>query len=187
MAYFWSKVYTCTGALISAQKFVKVTWAHEVALKTGRPIKAYNARYDEGPIVIYPSALGGHNWQPTSYNPMTGLVYIPAQDIPMLYALEPEGCTYKPGYWNLGTNTLDTMKAVPPSVVAGYLIAWDPVKQQDAWRVTYKSASNGGTLTTADNLVSQGTADGHLVAYSADNGEKRWEFFAQTGIVTAVT
>ena len=34
---------------------------------------------------------------------------------------------------------------------------------------------NGGTLTTAGNLVFQGTADGRFIAYQADTGAKAWE------------
>jgi quinohemoprotein ethanol dehydrogenase len=174
-----------TGELLSAQPYVKVTWAHGVDLNTGRPIEAAGARYESGPAVIFPSALGGHNWMPMSFNPHTGLVYIPAQEIGMLYDLEREGFTYKLGQLNLGTNTLDTLTAVPPEAASGHLSAWDPVQQREVWRVPYTKASNGGTLTTAGNIVFQGTADGRFVAYTADRGEKVWEFFAQTGIVAA--
>ena len=62
-------------------------------------------------------------------------------------------------------------------------MAWDPVKQQEAWRVEYRGPWNGGTLATAGNLVFQGTADGKLVAYRADNGEQLWDFPTQTGVV----
>ncbi len=41
--------------------------------------------------------------------------------------------------------------------------------------VEHVSPWNGGTLTTAGNLVFQGTADGRLVAYNAATGEKLWE------------
>ena len=44
---------------------------------------------------------------------------------------------------------------------------------------------NGGTLTTAGNLVFQGTADGRLVAYNAKTGEKLWETPTGTGVVAA--
>jgi quinohemoprotein ethanol dehydrogenase len=44
---------------------------------------------------------------------------------------------------------------------------------------------NGGTLTTAGNLVFQGTADGRFVAYSADRGEKLWEVAVGTGIIAS--
>ena len=34
---------------------------------------------------------------------------------------------------------------------------------------------NAGTLTTAGNLVFQGTAEGNLMAYDASNGQALWE------------
>ncbi|HEX5739500.1 MAG TPA: c-type cytochrome, partial [Hydrogenophaga sp.] len=57
----------------------------------------------------------------------------------------------------------------------GRLIAWDPATKRPAWTVDYPTAGNGGTLSTAGNLVFQGTADGRAVAYSADKGQKLWE------------
>ncbi|MCB1699071.1 MAG: c-type cytochrome, partial [Halioglobus sp.] len=51
------------------------------------------------------------------------------------------------------------------------------------WRVEYRGPWNGGTLATAGNLVLQGTADGKLVAYRADNGKELWHFPTQTGVV----
>jgi len=99
--------------------------------------------------VIFPSGLGGHNWMLMSFNPHTGLVYIPSQEIGMLYDLEREGFTYKPGRLNLGTNTLDTLTAVPPKAASGHLSAWDPVQRREVWRVPYTKASNGEILTTA--------------------------------------
>jgi quinohemoprotein ethanol dehydrogenase len=38
-------------------------------------------------------------------------------------------------------------------------------------------------LTTAGNLVFQGTADGRLVAYRADDGAPLWQAPAQTGVI----
>jgi quinohemoprotein ethanol dehydrogenase len=40
-------------------------------------------------------------------------------------------------------------------------------------------------LTTAGNLVFQGTADGRFIAYSADNGEKLWENPTGSGVLAA--
>ena len=68
-------------------------------------------------------------------------------------------------------------------LVAGRLLAWNPKTQKEAWRVEHKGPWNGGTLTTAGNLVFQGTADGEFVAYTADEGQRLWGFAAQTGIV----
>ena len=69
----------------------------------------------------------------------------------------------------------------------GRLIAWDPVKQKEAWRAEYVAPWNGGTLTTAGNLVFQGTADGRFIAYNATTGEKLWETPAGTGVVAAAS
>ena len=69
----------------------------------------------------------------------------------------------------------------------GRLIAWDPVKQKEAWRQEHVSPWNGGTLTTAGNLVFQGTADGRFIAYNATSGEKLWESPTGTGVVAAAS
>jgi quinohemoprotein ethanol dehydrogenase len=63
----------------------------------------------------------------------------------------------------------------------GRLIAWDPVAKKPAWVQEYPNAWNGGTLSTAGNLVFQGTADGRVVAYSADKGAKLWESGVNSG------
>ena len=47
--------------------------------------------------------------------------------------------------------------------------------------------SRGGTLTTAGNLVFQGTADGRFIAYNATTGEKLWDSPTGTGVVAAAS
>jgi len=46
-------------------------------------------------------------------------------------------------------------------------------------------SANGGTLCTAGNIVFEGTAQGNLEAYRADNGQKLWSADAQSGVVAA--
>src|SRR5215470_2115483 len=71
-----------------------------------------------------------------------------------------------------------TGKALPaigptaPEGQRGMLVAWDPVTQKERWRTPGGGGIGGGTVTTAANLVFQVIPDGHLVAYSADKGEK---------------
>ena len=65
----------------------------------------------------------------------------------------------------------------------GHLAAWDPVEQKEKWRVQHAGVLNGGVLSTAGNLVFQGNGEGFVNAYNASNGEKLWEFAAQTGVV----
>jgi quinohemoprotein ethanol dehydrogenase len=172
-----------TGKLLSAANYVEVTWAKGIDLKTGKPIETKSAQYREKPALVKPSMYGGHNWQPMSFNPKTGLVYIPAQDVPALYASDKRW-RYTPGEWNTATD-FTLMTEAPRSLASGALLAWDPVKQREAWRVPYTTAWNGGTLTTAGNLVFQGTATGKFVAYRADSGEKLWEAPAGTGVIAA--
>jgi quinohemoprotein ethanol dehydrogenase len=67
-----------TGELLSADPFVTVSWSSGVNLKSGRPVINPEARYGDDGIIVMPGAGGGHVWPPWSYNPTTGLVYIPS-------------------------------------------------------------------------------------------------------------
>ena len=176
------------GKFISAKNFVGVNWATGYDAN-GRPMEVAEARGDK-PFDSMPGPYGAHNWHPMSFNPQTGLVYIPAQNIPVRL-VEEKTWTHNsntPGQvhsglgWNLGFN-LD--EAPPKSLPFGRLLAWDPVKQKEAWRAEYVAPWNGGTLTTAGNLVFQGTADGRFIAYNATTGEKLWETPVGTGVVAA--
>jgi len=178
-----------TGELLSAEKYMDATWASHVDMETGRPVETDNARYLDGPQLVWPSYLGGHNWHPMSFNPKTGLVYIPVLDFPANYGL-PEDFQYKPGVPNLGVDGIvgslpddQAERDALGALVKGRLVAWNPVAQREAWRVEHPGTWNGGTLTTAGNLVFQGTADGEFVAFRANDGERLWSFPAQTGIV----
>jgi PQQ-dependent dehydrogenase (methanol/ethanol family) len=172
-----------SGELISAEPFVEVTWAKGVDKKTGRPIEAPGVRYKDALAFMKPGPLGAHNWQPMSYSPQTGLVYIPAQDTFFAY-LQDRRFQYRPGAWNTGLD-FTIFKEPPPAIPTGHLLAWDPVTQKERWRVQYQIMWNGGLLSTAGNLVFQGTADGRFVAYSADKGEKLWEVAVGTGVIAA--
>jgi quinohemoprotein ethanol dehydrogenase len=170
-----------SGALISAKAIVPMTWASGVDEKTGRPIENKEARYGETgkPVDIKPGPLGAHNWQPMAFNPNTGLVYIPAQQVPLTYIPLP-ALPIAPIGWNLGV----ALASLTPQD-EGFLLAWDPAHQREAWRVTYKGPWNGGVVTTAGNIVAQGDAAGNFNVYRADNGAKLWSMFAQSGIIAA--
>ena len=177
------------GEFISAENFVDVNWASGYD-DTGRPVEIAEAEYKSGTYEAIPGPNGAHNWHPMSYNPTTGLVYIPAQNIPVVFeddsnwvANSTESGGFMSGTgWNLGV----LMSAVPAkSATFGHLLAWDPVKQKAAWKVDHIGPWNGGTLATAGNLVFQGSADGRFVAYNATNGNKLWEVQVGTGVVAA--
>ena len=177
------------GRFISAKNFVDVNWATGYDA-SGRPIEVPEARSPDKSFDSIPGPFGAHNWHPMSFNPQTGLVYLPAQGVPLNLTGEKKFAQNEPGPfkyaattgWNIGF----TLNAEPPkNLPFGRLIAWDPVQQKEAWRAEYVAPWNGGTLTTAGNLVFQGTADGRFVAYNAKTGEKLWETPVGTGAVAA--
>jgi PQQ-dependent dehydrogenase (methanol/ethanol family) len=97
-----------TGEFLSAENYMPVNWATHIDPDTGRPVETEFARYDETgeAVKIIPGPGGAHNWQPMSYSPDTGLVYIPAKQEPNVYFLD-EGFSYRSFGVNLGTNIWD--------------------------------------------------------------------------------
>jgi quinohemoprotein ethanol dehydrogenase len=177
-----------TGELLSADAFVPTNWASHIDMESGRPVELDSGDYTFEPKVVYPSPIGGHNWQPMAYSPLTNLVYIPALHESMMY-VNDENFKYQKGKWNLGIDFAKMMEIAaqfpdaPPAPRHGFLKAWDPVKQKVAWQVPHVSGVNGGVLATAGNLVFQGTGNGQIAAYSADKGKKLWEQQTNIGIV----
>ena len=172
-----------TGKLISAKNYVPNMWASHVDPKTGRPAVLPEAYVAEKPHLMTPSYGGGHSWNPMSYSPLTGLVYLPTMEQWMVESRLPDG-QYK---YVLGQSTLAAgvnnyaelrkqLNAAPEMKHdKGYLLAWDPVHQREAFRIPYPNPGNGGTLTTAGNLLVEGTINRTLAIYRADNGKKLWE------------
>lgn len=169
-----------TCGLISAGSIATQTWANGVDMATGRPNENPEARYLAGTAIVLPSPFGAHNWHPMSMSPQTGLVYIPVQEMAQDYSADP-AFVYRPGRWNTGTShaSLPPDRATRAAVrnsMQGFLLAWDPVNQREAWRVQLGSPWNGGTLATAGGLVFQGTLDGRFRAYDARTGAQLWEY-----------
>jgi quinohemoprotein ethanol dehydrogenase len=128
-----------------------------------------------------------------SFNPVTGLVYIPTSTTSSTTFTVDKNFTYVPGRSNTGRlrgdtpqqkagtpKTLPAIGPVPPEGQRGMLVAWDPVNQKERWRANGGGNVGGGTVTTASNLVLQVVNDGRLMAYTADKGEKLLEI--QTGL-----
>jgi quinohemoprotein ethanol dehydrogenase len=151
-----------TGKLLSAEKYVPVTWASHVDMKTGRPVEVAHARdfrySTDGKTLISPSPMGGHNWNPMSYDPKTGLVYIPEIE---------NGQT---------------------SIFSGrtFLRAWDPIRSKTIWEAPSADWwDHAGVLATAGGLVFQGTGTGQFRAYDADTGKKLKSIEIGTTVIAA--
>jgi quinohemoprotein ethanol dehydrogenase len=195
---FYYVIDRVTGQFISGQPFTTVTWAKGLDELTGRPIINPESHYGADTITLSPGTGGAHNWSPMSFNPATGLVYIPASAGSTFDFTLDSHFAYKPTEKNLGIvrpgttpTTGDAAGAAvaspatgrrpsppeigpppPPPNQRGILLAWDPVKQKERWHAIGGGGIGGGTVTTAGNLVFQVIPDGRLVAYRADTGEK---------------
>ncbi len=162
-----------TGEFISGEKYAKrVTWAHGLDSK-GRPLEAKGNRATlDHAVILSPGPGGAHNWQPMSYSPVTGLVYIPGQESSYTYRVDPN-FKYAAGGRNLGMQgglgpRLPNGQTGPPAAQpaglapasepegaekepqanGSFLVAWDPKTQKEAWRVIGPGGTNfgGGTL-----------------------------------------
>lgn len=178
------------GELLSAKPFTHVNWATGIDMQTGRPIETPTARYaGTSPPPIVPGPLGAHSWQAMSYSPVTGLAYIPVNDAAFAYRTADDFAAK-----NLAPNYgIDVVAAAMPQdpkikkaildTIKGKLVAWDPVQQKQVWSIERPGPWNGGVLSTAGNLVFEGTAAGTFEAYRATTGEKLWSSHAQTGVM----
>ena len=167
------------GEVISAEKYVPTTWASKWDVKTKRPVEDPERRASPGKPGkgACPNLIGGKNWQPMSYNPGTGFVYIPSNNVCMDWAVSD--VSYKKGVFYLGA---EFPTAPGPGGYLGELIAWDPVAKKKAWGVTTDLPFNGGTLTTGGNLVFWGDMHGFFRAFDAKSGAELWKMQLGSGI-----
>jgi quinohemoprotein ethanol dehydrogenase len=176
-----------TGKLISAEKIVPVNWADRIDVETGRPVERPEARYPAGKAtIVYPSPYGAHNVEAMSFNPGTGLVYIPVLDQGRAYT-DPSGPLAE--WKHLDGQRLSVGTGTPPADLkprpaSSALLAWDPARQREVWRRPYPGMrGGGGTATTAGNLLLQGRAAGEFTVMAADTGKVLWSFDAQTAVM----
>tara|TARA_R110002110_G_scaffold14698_1_gene67663 strand:+ start:90698 stop:92806 length:2109 start_codon:yes stop_codon:yes gene_type:complete len=182
------------GELLSAEAYADMTWATGVDMKTGRPVETPTARLFDGKNVNLPSNAGAHNWQPMSYHPGTGLVYIPAMTIPISFLSPTNERDRKPGqgYWNTGFDRVANVPPIIPNLeevlamtYTGQLLAWDPLQQKVRWSTEVGRPGGGGVLTTAGNLLFQGNGQAQLLALNAATGDVLWRYDVQTAAMAA--
>ena len=139
-----------------------------------------------------PGPLGAHNWQPMSYSPQTGLVYIPALEAGFGFA--PVESKLRAAARPVELRRRSGRRGHPrgrghpqgdPRGDQGPADRLGSGARKPAWTVEYPVPWNGGLLSTAGGLLFQGTGTGRFVAYEAATGKKLWEFHAQTGIIAA--
>jgi quinohemoprotein ethanol dehydrogenase len=176
------------GKLISATPYASMTWATGID-SSGRPIVNPAAKPTAMGAIVSPADYGAHNWNPTSFSPTTGFLYLSVTDGGVLLHVVDPKFTLNANDRTMGIDPRydGPLKAkrdsVPPP--KGRLVAWNPVTKREAWRVEHPGLRSGGTLSTAGNLVFQGRGDGIFAAYRATDGKMLWQYDAQVGIAAA--
>jgi alcohol dehydrogenase (cytochrome c) len=161
-----------TGKVLAANPFVPVDWASGVDLTTGVPSVNPNKHTQEGVVNSYcPGPLGGKNFHPAAFSPLTGLVYVPAMNTCAAY--EALKVNYIQGTPYMGALLTG---ALPPttdkySPGGGRLVAWDPATGTEKWGIKENFLYISGALATAGNLVFYGTLDGSVKAANATTGQ----------------
>jgi alcohol dehydrogenase (cytochrome c) len=174
-----------SGKFISGTQFAKkVNWASGIDAN-GRPIDTpmtaavRKTEQQTDFIEVWPSAFGGKNWMPMSYDPTRRLAFFNTVNLGMKIKYVTQTRPGGPNWW-LGLE-LGGFES-PADGMRGSLVAWDPVAGKQVWEVPLKTPNWSGVLSTASGLVFVGTQTGQFKAYDAANGKELWSFQTGSGI-----
>ena len=169
------------GRVLSADPFGPTNSSKGVDLRTGRLIVNKEKSPKLGTVTrnICPTASGSKDWNPSSFSPRTGLLYIPHENICMDW-MNME-VSYISGTPYVGAEV--HMKPGPGGH-RGQLDAWDPVMRKPRWTVTENFPLWSGTVVTASDLVFYGTMDGWFKAVDARSGKPLWQYKVDSGIIS---
>jgi outer membrane protein assembly factor BamB len=126
-------------------------------------------------VVAKPGITGGANWPPSSYDAVSGHLYVCASDRASVFRAwditadrPPEGTEYIGG--NFGAHAIPGL---------GTFTALDLHTNKIAWQQQWPEPCYSGSVVTGGGLVFVGRNDGRLTALDSSSGKKLWEF--QTG------
>jgi alcohol dehydrogenase (cytochrome c) len=175
-----------SGKLLKANQFARtVNWANGIDMTSGRPLLTAMTtaiqKSEESPDVVevWPSAYGGKNWMPMSFDPGRQLAFFNTIDVGMKVKYVKQTRPGGPNWW-LGLELAGFVG--PPDGNRGALVAWDPVAGKKVWEVLLKSPNWAGVLSTASGLVFTGTQTGQFKAFDAKTGKELWTFQTGSGI-----
>jgi alcohol dehydrogenase (cytochrome c) len=160
------------GKPIAANPYVKVNWAKNIDLKTGRPVLTdLLERAMKGETVnVFPSR--GTNATLIAFNPTTSLVYVNSWNFPRLMKYVDSKFTLGAGFTGI-----ESTMTTPPGEPAGYHMAIEPLTGKVVWQQPMTDfASSAGMLATDGGLLFTGLLTGEFIALDQDNGQRLWQF-----------
>jgi quinohemoprotein ethanol dehydrogenase len=128
-----------------------------------------------------PSAAGGNNWPPSSYNPQSHMYYVCSQSSSQAFQVRTQA--FRPGT----TYTGAAIFAFQGFDTPGNLTAYDMTTGRIAWQRSFPDSCYSGAVSTAGNLVFVGRNRGDLEAYNGTTGERLWGFQTGAGANTTAT
>jgi len=172
--------------LIAAHPLVKVNWATEINLKTGRPeVTDVYRRFVAGEEVeIWPSR--GTNAVPIAFHPGTGLIYANTFNIPRIQKLAAPRPVV-PG--KDSTGVVSRIPETKPGDVVGHFTAINPLTGEKKWEIPLTDLpSAAGMMATGGGLVFTGKMTGEFLALDQDSGKTLWQFKTGSSVnATAIT
>ena len=121
--------------------------------------------------ITCPSDVGGFEFSPPAFSPMTQYAYEPGLNSCGKFVLAPQSETnlHKVGASDFGG------QALPYGKITGFMSAIDTRTGKVAWKVPMKNGMIGGAMASAGNLVFSGADDGNFYAFDATNGKILWK------------
>ena len=173
-------------ALIAAHPLVKVNWASNIDLETGRPVltDVYKRFFEGEEVEIWPSR--GTNAVPIAFDPDSKLIFASTWDVPRLQKIAA------PKQQVLGADSTGVTARVPdvkPGDVMGHFTAIDPITGRKKWEMPLVDLpGSAGMLATGGGLVFTGKLTGEFVALDSATGKQLWQFQTGSSInATAIT
>jgi PQQ-dependent dehydrogenase (methanol/ethanol family) len=176
-----------SGALLAATPFVYQNWNTGFDAK-GKPMAAPGSNSSvEGSYFVYPSLVGGTNFQAPSYSPSTGWFYLEYRESGQQYI--SRATPFEAGRQYIGSAAAAERTAQPkpgePAASAG-IKAIDPESGQTIWDFKIDQPSlTDGVLATAGNVVFGTVRDGNIVALDARSGRHLWHFQTNASIAAS--
>src|SRR6266853_789647 len=144
--------------LLTAKYSDAANWADAINGR-GQPVRSAAKDNTVAGSLVSPDNGGATNWNPPSYDPRTGLLYVVLREIYAMYYLTDKDPRMLVG---LGGSEQDVVGSLGTSIAA---IDYQTGKL--AWKYRFEGAGGGGTglITTAGGLLFANDGSGSLVAF----------------------
>jgi PQQ-dependent dehydrogenase (methanol/ethanol family) len=166
------------GKLILGKPYVRQTWNLGFD-KDGRPLLAPKWQSSPEGNDVFPSLVGGTNWQSPSFDPVRSLLYVAARDTGMGYRSTP--VKYEAGRQYMGGAPV-LLNAPSKNGV----MAIDTNTGDVRWKFPISGMSAAaGVLATGSGVLFVATQEGNLIALDSETGKSLWHFQTGAGIASS--